>query len=65
MASSCATLGRLKDLLRVPARLRVALRVSCRIASADTDRVKLLVGDGGAKLDTETGDTGPERNITL
>ena len=33
--------------------------MSCRRASADTDRVKLPVGEGGARLVTDTGDTGP------
>lgn len=58
MASSWEALGLLND-RRVP-RFKVALRVSWRIASADTDRVKLPVGDGGARLVTETGDTGPK-----
>ena len=63
MASSWATLGFLKE--RRGPRLMVARRVSCRRASADTDRVKLPVGEGGARLVTDTGDTGPVNIIVL
>ena len=45
-----------------PARFSVARRVICRIASADTDRVSGSLGDGGAKLLKDTGETGPTKN---